>query len=55
MKHFVLEFGQFISVTWQNLLRRLGFGQTPSPLLGHWPKYGFIFLNEPSLTFINDF
>ena len=30
--HFVLEFGQFISVTWLNLLRRLGFGQTPPPV-----------------------
>ena len=29
-------------------LRRLGFIQTP-PLLGHWPKYGCCFLNEPSL------
>ena len=28
---FVLEFGQFISVTWINLLRRLGFGQTHPP------------------------
>ena len=46
--HFVLEFGQFISVTWLNLLRRLGFIQTPPPLLAQWPKY-VCFLNEPSL------
>ena len=38
---YTLEFGQLISVTWLNLLRRLGFGQThPPPLFGHWPKYG---------------
>ena len=49
---FVLEFGQFISVTWINLLRRLGFGQTHPPLLGHQPKYGCCFLNEPSLKFL---
>ena len=45
--HFVLEFGQFISVTWINLLREAGI----------WSKFGpnmgvcvFIILNEPSLT-----
>ena len=27
-----MEFGQFVSVTWLNLLRRLGFGQTPPPV-----------------------
>ena len=26
-----MDFGQFISVTWLNLLRWLGFGQTPPP------------------------
>ena len=49
--HFVLEFGQFVSVTWLNLLRRLGFGQTPPPPpVGTPAQICFFFLNEPSLT-----
>ena len=46
-------FGQFISVTWLNLLRRLGFGQTPPPPVdvGTPAQIWVFFLNEPSLRF----
>ena len=49
--HFVLEFGQFISVTWINLLREFGIWSDPPPPVGTLAQMwvGF-FLNEPFLT-----
>ena len=55
--HFILEFGQFISVTWLNLLRRLGFSQTLPPVgtVAHFFFFFFFFFffYEPSLSLIN--